>query len=121
MKVAGLILIPEIKIQRITQPGFAICLKLAASGIICAWIFEKVGRVIQLESESNTCILDKYFATIAEIKISFDFDTSLAVAAAAVVIRPALYLQATTAGLLELLLWVIRGCGCGGGRRNAKF
>ena len=37
---------------------FAIRQKLAASGIIGVWTYEKVGRVIGLESESNTCILD---------------------------------------------------------------
>ena len=49
-----------IKIRQITRLCFPICQKLAASGIICVWTYEKVGRVIRLESESNTCILDKY-------------------------------------------------------------
>ena len=48
------------KIRRITWLRFAIRQKLADSGIIRVWTYEKVGRVIQLESESNTCILDKY-------------------------------------------------------------
>ena len=34
--------------------------KLATSGIIRVWAYEKVGRVIRHESESNTCILDEY-------------------------------------------------------------
>ena len=129
MKVAGLIQIPEIKIQRVTQPCFSIRQKLAASGIICAWTFEKVGRIIRLKSESNTCILYKYFATMAEIKILFDYYTSLAAAAAAAAVIYFKYLTGghgghlwmVPEGLLELLLWVIRGCGCGGGRRSAKF
>ena len=48
------------KIWRITQPRFAIRQKLAASGIICEWTYEKVGPVIRRESELNTCILDEY-------------------------------------------------------------
>ena len=52
--------LPKTKIQRITQPRFAIRQKLAASGIICEWTYEKVGRVIRRESELNTCILDEY-------------------------------------------------------------
>ena len=48
-----------IKIRRITQPPLAIRLKLAASGIIRIWTYEKVGRVFRLEFKSNTCILDK--------------------------------------------------------------
>ena len=48
---------PFSKIQR---PRFAFRQKLTASGIICVWTYEKVGRVIRLESESNTCILDEY-------------------------------------------------------------
>ena len=48
------------KIRRITLPRFAIRQKLAASGIIRVWTYEKVGRAIRLESESNTCILDEY-------------------------------------------------------------
>ena len=44
----------------IARPHFAIRQKLVASGIICAWTYEKVGRVIRLETESNTCILDEY-------------------------------------------------------------
>ena len=43
-----------------SRPSFAISQKLAASGIICVSTYEKVGRVIRLESESNTCILDEY-------------------------------------------------------------
>ena len=43
-----------IKLGRITRPGFAIRQKLSASGIIRVWTYEKVGRVIRLESESNT-------------------------------------------------------------------
>ena len=35
---------------------FVIRQKLAASGIIQVWAYEKVGRVIQLESESNTYV-----------------------------------------------------------------
>ena len=50
----------NVKIWRITQPRFAIRQKLAASGIICEWTYEKVGWVIRLESKSNTCILDEY-------------------------------------------------------------
>ena len=52
--------IVECKIRRITWPHFAIRQKLASSGIIRVWIYEKVGRVIWLESELNTCILDEY-------------------------------------------------------------
>ena len=50
----------SIKIWQIAQPRFAIQQKFAASGIIRVWTYEKVGRVIRLESESNTCILDEY-------------------------------------------------------------
>ena len=48
------------KIRQITWPRFAIRQKLATSGIIRVWPYEKVGWVIQLESESTTCILDEY-------------------------------------------------------------
>ena len=47
-------------IRQITRPRLAIGQKLAALGIIRVWTYEKVGRVIRLESESNTCILDEY-------------------------------------------------------------
>ena len=50
----------NIKLGGITRPGLAIRQKLAASGIIPVWTYEKVGRVIWLKSESNTCILDEY-------------------------------------------------------------
>ena len=50
----------KVKIWQITRPHFAIRQKLAASGIIRLWTYEKVGQVIRLESESNTCILDEY-------------------------------------------------------------
>ena len=48
------------KIRQITRLRFAIRQKLAASGITGVRIYEKVGRVIRLETESNTCILDEY-------------------------------------------------------------
>ena len=48
------------KIRRITQPRFAIRQKLTASAIIRVWTYEKVGRVIRLESESNPVFLDEY-------------------------------------------------------------
>ena len=48
------------KIRQITRPCLAIRQKLAASGIIRVWTYEKVGQVIRLGPESNTYILDKY-------------------------------------------------------------
>ena len=51
---------PQSKIRQITRPRFAIRQKLAALGIICVWTYEKLDRVIRLESESNTWILDEY-------------------------------------------------------------
>ena len=48
------------KTRRITWPHLAIRQKLVASGIIHVWTYEKVGLVIRLESELNTCILDEY-------------------------------------------------------------
>ena len=48
------------KLGRITGPRLAIRQKLAASKNICVWTYEKRPRVISLESESNTCILDEY-------------------------------------------------------------
>ena len=49
-----------IKILRITWTRFAIRQKLTTLGIICVWTYKKVGRVIWLESKSNTSILDEY-------------------------------------------------------------
>ena len=43
-----------------TRPRFAIRQKLAATGITRIKTYEKVGQVIRLEPESNTCILDEY-------------------------------------------------------------
>ena len=48
------------KIRRITGHRFTIRQKLAALGIIHVWTYEKAGRVIWLESESDPCILDEY-------------------------------------------------------------
>ena len=48
------------KIRQITRPRFAFRQKLATSGIIRVWTYEKVGQVIWLEFELNTCILDEY-------------------------------------------------------------
>ena len=54
----------NIKIWPISRPRFAIRQKLAASRIIRVWTYEKVGLVIRLKSESNTCILDSVFDSI---------------------------------------------------------
>ena len=48
------------KFRRITRHSFAIHQKLPALEIIDVWTYKKVGRVIRLKSESNTCILNKY-------------------------------------------------------------
>ena len=48
------------KLGQITQPRLSIRQELAASGIIRVWTYEKVGQVIRLQSELNTCILDEY-------------------------------------------------------------
>ena len=50
----------QCKLGRITRPPLAIRQKLAASENIRVWTYEKRPRVIRLESESNTCILDEY-------------------------------------------------------------
>ena len=48
------------KLRRITQPSIAILQKLADSEVICVWSFEEGLRVIPLDPESNTYILDDF-------------------------------------------------------------
>ena len=48
------------KLGRIIQPWNTIRLKLANSEIICVGTYEKVVRIIRLNPELNTYILDEY-------------------------------------------------------------
>ena len=50
----------QIKIPQITQPRLAIWQKLATSENIGVWTYEKRPRVIRLDLESKTYILDDY-------------------------------------------------------------
>ena len=56
----AMISLQGIKLRQITQPGIAICQKLADSEIICVWTYEKVPWIIRFNPKSNTYILDDY-------------------------------------------------------------